>query len=199
MSLFRTPASYQRPTPGGCLVTPRKRVLTEMATRLAMRVLIADDNLAVRDGLRSLLMQDPAFEVVGAAVDGSQASRMALELKPDLILLDNSMPGMTGLEVSRMLRANLPDSKIVFITLDPEVRDRALATGAVAYISKSETPQEIMRQIRAAAGVAATSEINAQPVRAAAPVPPTSDKGHTFRTAAPVPPTSDQRDPVGSE
>ena len=107
MSLFSTAASYQRPTPGGCLVTPQKRVLSEMATGLAMRVLIADDNLAVRDGLRSLLGPDPAFEVVGVAVDGNQAARMALELTPDLILLDNSMPGMTGVEVSRMLRANL--------------------------------------------------------------------------------------------
>src|SRR5256712_4253343 len=113
VSLFPTPASYQRPTPGGCPATPRKRVLTEMATRLAMRVLIADDNLAVRDGLRSLLGPDPAFEVVGVAVDGGQASRMALGLNPDPTLLDNSMPGMTGLEVSRMLHANLPATRIV--------------------------------------------------------------------------------------
>src|SRR5439155_482609 len=67
---------------------------------------------------------------------------------------DNSMPGMTGLEVARMLRANLPETKIVFLTLDPGIKDLALATGAVAHISKDQPPQEILRVVRSAAGVA---------------------------------------------
>ena len=68
-------------------------------------------------------------------------------------MLDNSMPGMTGLEVARMLRVNLPETKIVFLTLDPGIRDLALATGAVAHISKDQPPQEILRVVRAAAGI----------------------------------------------
>src|SRR5256886_6067703 len=117
------------------------------------RILIADDHLAVREGLRSLIDPDAEFEVVGEAADGVEAARKALELRPDLILLDNSMPGMTGLEVARMLRANLPETKIVFLTLDPGIRDLALATGAAAHVSKDQPPQEIMRVVRAAAGI----------------------------------------------
>src|SRR3989441_7290376 len=117
------------------------------------RILIADDHLAVREGLRSLIDPDPDFQVVGEAADGNEAARKALELRPDVIMLDNSMPGMTGLEVARMLRDNLPATKIVFLTLDPGIRDLALATGAAAHISKDQPPQEIMRVVPAAAGI----------------------------------------------
>src|SRR5713226_2875270 len=117
------------------------------------RILIADDHLAVREGLRSLIDPDPDFKVVGEAADGNEAARKAFELRPDLIMLDNSMPGMTGLEVARILRANLPQTKIVFLTLDPGIRDLALATGAVAHISKDQSPQDILRVVRAAAGM----------------------------------------------
>src|SRR3982751_1880782 len=129
----------------------RKRTLLGVPKR----ILIADDHLAVREGLRSLIEPDPDFEVVGEAADGNEAAQKALELHPDLIVLDNSMPGMTGLEVARMLRDNLPQTKIVFLTLDPGIRDLALATGAVAHISKDQPPQEILRIVRTAAGVTA--------------------------------------------
>src|SRR5712691_11614633 len=120
---------------------------------VAKRILIADDHLAVREGIRSLIDPDPDYEVVGEAADGNEAARKALELRPDLILLDNSMPGLTGLEVARILRTNLPATKIVFLTLDPGIRDLALATGAVAHVSKDQSPQEILRVIRTAAGL----------------------------------------------
>ncbi|MGH2491686.1 MAG: response regulator, partial [Candidatus Limnocylindria bacterium] len=112
------------------------------------RVLVADDHLAIREGIRSLLAPDDELLVVGEAADGIQASRMALELKPDLILLDNSMPGKTGLEVARELKPLLPDASIVFLTLDPGIRDLALAVGAVAHISKDTDPQETLRILR---------------------------------------------------
>src|SRR5467141_3152957 len=128
------------------------------------RILIADDHLAVREGLRSLIDPDPDFKVVGEAADGNEAARKALELRPDVIMLDNSMPGMTGLEVARMLRDNLPATKIVFLTLDPGIRDLALATGAAAHISKDQPPQEIMRVVRAAAGLTAPKTAATQPV-----------------------------------
>src|SRR3989442_5590812 len=124
-----------------------------MAIRLATRVLIVDDHLAVREGLRSLIDPDPDFEVVGEAGDGNEAAEKALELQPDLILLDNSMPGLTGLEVARILRTNLPTAKIVFLTLDAGIHDLALATGAAAHVSKDQSPQEVLRVIRTAAGL----------------------------------------------
>ncbi|TMG57868.1 MAG: response regulator, partial [Chloroflexi bacterium] len=132
------------------------------------RILIADDHLAVREGLRSLIDPDPDFKVVGEAADGIEAARKALELRPDLIMLDNSMPGMTGLEVARMLRDNLPATKIVFLTLDPGIRDLALATGAAAHISKDQPPQEIMRVVRAAAGISTPKPQVNQPMSAQA-------------------------------
>src|SRR5881397_826749 len=165
MSHFPTSPSSQPHQPGGCLATAQKRVFSEMAIRLATRVLIADDHLAVREGLLSLFEPDTAFEVVGAAADGNEASRMALDLKPDLVVPDNSMPGMTGLEVARMLHANLPQTKVIFFTLDPEIRERAIATGAVAHVSKSQPPDEIMRAVRAAAGLSPMIERNAHAVR----------------------------------
>src|SRR5438132_33841 len=132
------------------------------------RILIADDHLAVREGLRSLIDPDPDFKVVGEASDGNEAARKALELRPDLIVLDNSMPGMTGLEVARMLRDNLPQTKIVFLTLDPGIRDLALATGAAAHVSKDQPPQEIMRVVRAAVGITTPKAQATQPSSAQA-------------------------------
>src|SRR5439155_1098568 len=132
------------------------------------RILIADDHLAVREGLRSLIDPDPDFKVVGEAADGNETARKALELRPDLIVLDNSMPGMTGLEVARMLRDNLPQTKIVFLTLDPGIRDLALATGAAAHVSKDQPPQEIMRVVRAAVGITTPKAQATQPSSAQA-------------------------------
>ncbi|HKY52461.1 MAG TPA: response regulator, partial [Candidatus Limnocylindria bacterium] len=128
------------------------------------RVLVADDHLAIREGIRSLLAPDEELLVVGEAADGVQASRMALELKPDLILLDNSMPGKTGLEVARELKPLLPGTSIVFLTLDPGIRDLALAVGAVAHISKDTAPQETLRILRQVA----QQRANAQPAELSA-------------------------------
>src|SRR5438067_4688886 len=83
------------------------------------RILIADDHLAVREGLRSLIEPDPDFKVVGEAAEGIEAGRTALVLRPDLIMLDNSMPGMTGLEVAGMLGGQFLATDIVFALLDP--------------------------------------------------------------------------------
>ncbi|MDP9319926.1 MAG: response regulator, partial [Chloroflexota bacterium] len=119
---------------------------------MATRILIADDHLAVREGVRAMLETEPDFEVVGEAADGLQAMSRALELRPDLIVLDNSMPKMTGLEVARSLRSELPDTRIVFLTLDPGVRDAALRSGATSVVLKDAPPQQLLDAIRRAAG-----------------------------------------------
>jgi two-component system response regulator NreC len=118
---------------------------------MATRVLIVDDHLAIREGIRSLLAPETDFVVVGEAVDGNDGIQKAIALKPDLIVLDNSMPGRTGLEVARELKTQTPDAAIVFLTLDPGIRDLALAVGAVAHISKDTPPQEMLKVLRTAA------------------------------------------------
>src|SRR5438093_207052 len=163
--IYLVPTSHAGRMPGGGAET----TLYAMATRLATRVLIVDDHLAVREGLRSLIDPDPDFDVIGEAGNGNEAAEKALELQPDLILLDNSMPGLTGLEVARILRTNLPAAKIVFLTLDPGIRDLALATGAVAHVSKDQSPQEIVRVIRPAAGLA-PKRANELPTSARSPL-----------------------------
>src|SRR5438270_5164906 len=77
----------------------RKGAPAEVATR----ILIADDHLAVREGVRAMLETEPDFEVVGEAADGLQAMSKAMQLRPDLIVLDNSMPKLTVLDVARSL------------------------------------------------------------------------------------------------
>ncbi|HYR93907.1 MAG TPA: response regulator, partial [Methylomirabilota bacterium] len=118
---------------------------------MATRVLIVDDHLAIREGIRSLLAPEGDFVVVGEAVDGVDGITKALALKPDLIVLDNSMPNKTGLEVARELKPLLPETGIVFLTLDPGIRDLALAVGAIAHISKDTAPQQMLKVLRGAA------------------------------------------------
>src|SRR5712692_4023413 len=99
-----------------------------------------------------MLETEPDFEVVGEAADGAQALSKALELRPDLIVLDNSMPKMTGVEVARSLHSELPDTRIVFLTLDPSIRDAALRSGATSVVLKDAPPSQLLDAIRRAAG-----------------------------------------------
>jgi cellulose synthase/poly-beta-1,6-N-acetylglucosamine synthase-like glycosyltransferase/DNA-binding NarL/FixJ family response regulator len=118
---------------------------------LVTRVLLADDHVAVRDGLRAVLVDQRDIEVVGEAADGPATVAAARSLRPDLIILDNSMPGMSGLDVTRTLRDELPWTGIVFLTMDPGIRDLAIAAGATAFVTKDAPSDELIRAVRAAA------------------------------------------------
>jgi len=102
-----------------------------------MKLVIADDHALFRDSLRSLLTARD-HEVAGEAADGEEAIRLAWEIKPDVILMDLSMPGMGGLEATRRLAAELPDVKVVILTASPEERDlfEAIKAGAKGYLLK---------------------------------------------------------------
>ena len=111
----------------------------------AARVLIADDQRVVREGLAMVLALLPGIEVVGAASDGREAVTMAVELQPDIVLMDLRMPRCDGVEATRLLRERQPQTKVVVLTTyadDQSVID-ALRAGARGYLTKDAGGAEI--------------------------------------------------------
>ena len=115
-----------------------------------MRILIADDNERVRRGVRAILMSDVHCEVCGEAVDGADALRKARELRPDLILLDVSMPGPSGLETARLLRRELPKAKVLIMSQHDakQLLPQAIEAGAHACIDKSRLHSDLLPTIQ---------------------------------------------------
>jgi two-component system, NarL family, response regulator NreC len=114
-----------------------------------MRILIADDNEWVRRGIKSILAPRTQWEVCGEATDGSEAIKKAAQLLPDLILLDVSMPGLSGLEAARLLREKVPAAKILIMSQhDPVLLlPRAIEAGAHACVDKSHLSTELLPTI----------------------------------------------------
>ena len=119
---------------------------------MPIRVLIADDHVLVRSGLRALLGVDPDIEVVGEAGNGDDTCRLAAALQPDLVLLDISLPGESGIAIARRLKEEQPDLAVLFLTMHEEeaLLHEALATGAAGYVIKRAESGELLQAIRAA-------------------------------------------------
>jgi DNA-binding NarL/FixJ family response regulator len=117
------------------------------------RVLLADDHGLVRAGLAGLLRSTDDLEVVGEAADGEQAVALAMELRPDVILMDLSMPALDGVAATRRVTAELPDTHVVVLTSfsDRPRVDQALHAGAVGYVLKDCDPRDLLAAVRAAA------------------------------------------------
>jgi DNA-binding NarL/FixJ family response regulator len=116
----------------------------------AIRVLLADDHALFRRGVASLLAAERDFEVVGEAVNGSQALEMARELMPDVILMDISMPVLDGLEATRRIKAEMPYVRIVMLTAtdgESSLFD-AVKSGAQGYLLKNLEPQALYGTLR---------------------------------------------------
>ncbi|CAG9166602.1 response regulator transcription factor [Cupriavidus respiraculi] len=114
-----------------------------------IRVLIADDHAVVRDGVRHILERQGGFEVVGEAVDGAQVSHVARSTPADVILMDLSMPGRTGLELIRQLRSEQPSLRIIVLTMHAEEQYivRAFRAGAAGYLTKESAATELVNAI----------------------------------------------------
>ncbi len=117
-----------------------------------MRLLIVDDHEVVRRGVRSLLLEQSEFEVCGEAVDGQDALDKARELKPDLIVMDVSMPRLNGLEATRQVRSILPDCEVLILSQheNPEMARQALKAGARGYVVKSSISKDLLAAVNKA-------------------------------------------------
>jgi DNA-binding NarL/FixJ family response regulator len=117
---------------------------------LSVRVLMVDDHDVVRRGIRSVLASESDLEVVGEAAAGMEAVRKAEELKPDLVLLDISLPDISGIDVAVRIRQASPNSKILFLSQHDsiQVANEALKTGARGFVAKADAARELAGAIR---------------------------------------------------
>lgn len=113
------------------------------------RILVADDHEVVRKGLRALLEAQPGYEVCGEAGDGREAVREALRLRPDVVVLDFSMPRLNGLEVTRQIRKALPQTEVVVLTAydSEQLAHAVLAAGALSYVLKSDAERDLVTAV----------------------------------------------------
>jgi len=118
-------------------------------TEQTIRILIADDHPVVRKGIRALLSTEPGLEVVGEATDGEQAVTKALTLKPDVILMDLSMPRKDGVQAISEIRQEIPEVKILVLTSFAEDKRviAAIEAGALGYLLKDSSPHELIRAV----------------------------------------------------
>jgi NarL family two-component system response regulator LiaR len=116
----------------------------------SIRILIADDHAVVREGLRTLIGTEPGMEIVGEATDGVEAVQMAIELKPDIILLDMAMPRKTGLEAIKEIKAEDPSAHILVLTSfsEDDMVFPAIRSGALGYLLKNASPLALLSAIR---------------------------------------------------
>jgi DNA-binding NarL/FixJ family response regulator len=118
-----------------------------------IRVLLVDDEPAIRAGIRSVLDSEPEIDVLAEAVDGDEAVAVTMALRPDVVLMDIRMPGTDGLSATERIRELLPSQPIVIVTTfgDDAYIDRAVALGVNGFLIKSGDPYDLIRGVQAAA------------------------------------------------
>jgi len=116
-----------------------------------IRILLADDHHILRDGLKLLLDRQEGFEVVGEAGDGREAVRLAQELRPDVAIIDIAMPGLNGIEATRVIKDTCEDTAVVILSMhhDESYVLRALRAGARGYLLKDSLKTDLLAAIRA--------------------------------------------------
>ncbi|MCW5963056.1 MAG: response regulator transcription factor [Bryobacterales bacterium] len=114
------------------------------------RVLIADDHTLFRQGMRTLLASEPDIEIVGEARSGNEALLMVDQSRPDLVLMDVSMPGLSSFEATRQLKRIRPDLKVLFLTMydDEDYLLESMQAGASGYILKDSPTEQLLAGIR---------------------------------------------------
>jgi two-component system secretion response regulator SsrB len=117
---------------------------------MSVRILLVDRQEIFVQGLRALLESEPGFEVLPHAAEGQRAVRLALEERPDVILIGVSVPGVNGIEVTRQITSELPHTKVICLTARSEAKlvEAALDAGAAGYVMKNGPFEELVRAIR---------------------------------------------------
>ena len=119
---------------------------------MTSRLLLVDDHKLLRQGLRRAV-EEAGFDVVGEAGDGEEAIRLAVELQPNLVLMDVTMPVLDGIEATRRLRLSAPEARVVILTMhgEEETIAQALRAGAVAYLLKDCSTDQVAETLHAVA------------------------------------------------
>lgn len=114
------------------------------------RILVVDDHGLFREGLKMILRRDTRFTVVAEADNAEEGIRAALTARPDIVLLDISLPGRSGIDLAREIHVKLPDTRIIIVSmfLKPELVKEAVEAGASGYINKSSSPDTLLEGIR---------------------------------------------------
>ncbi len=147
---------------------------------MSIKILLADDHEIVRYGLRCVIEEQPDMEVVGDAVNGRTAINLTHQLKPDVVIMDISMPDMNGIEATRRIRKEIPDTKVIVLSMHHKrqfVIDM-LKSGVSGYILKTKVHEDLIRAIKAAVAdeVYLSSKITGIVAHDIASNLPTSDK-----------------------
>ena len=116
---------------------------------MPVKILIVDDHEIMREGLSALVKDEPDMEVIGQAQDGREAIRLTKQLKPDVIVMDVNMPGMDGVDATRRIVNNVPDIKIIALTMYPKKSFvmEMLSAGASGYILKDDAFAELVKAV----------------------------------------------------
>lgn len=115
-----------------------------------VKVVVADDHSVVREGLRSLIASAAGMEVVGEAADGDAALQSVLELRPNILVMDISMPGCSGLQLIKAVRRRVPETFILVLSMHQEEQyaTRVIRAGAQGFITKTQSPSELLGALR---------------------------------------------------
>jgi DNA-binding NarL/FixJ family response regulator len=136
---------------------------------MTVRILVVDDHPVVRHGLRTLLGAHAEWEIIDEAADGIEAVDKADRLKPDVIVLDITMPRMSGLEACRIIRKRVPASEILFVTQhdSPHMMREAMEAGARGYVVKSNASRDLLAAVEAVSQHLPFQALNEQSVDSA--------------------------------
>lgn len=145
------PEAEAKPLPETYMHPGEKKISVQKQDDSKIRVLVADDHSIVREGICELLRSIQDIEIIGEASDGKDAVDKALKLQPDIVIMDVNMPRLNGIEATRRILANIPDIRVICLSMHEE-EDMAIAmrnAGAVDYIHKADLSQRLISSIRA--------------------------------------------------